>query len=112
MSPEPLGTPKAGEAYRRPVQDKPFRVIWREGERDRSRAFGGPGEFAHHEARARDREGAMLIGADIRHGWVYDFDTSEWHSTYNMLGKWGQRREPTPEERERILAMGLTWDPR
>lgn len=111
--PEPLGTPKAGEAYRRSVQDKPFRVIWRDpAGHDRSRAFAGPGEFAHHEARQRNWTGSMLIGADIRRGWVYEWDDTHWHSIYNLLGKWGQRREPTPEERERILAMKLTWDPR
>jgi hypothetical protein len=99
---EPLARPAKRQSYRRPTRDKPFRVVWREGGKDRSQAFGGPGQLAQDEARRRWLMGWSVLGVDVRSGYVYDYD----------LGHFKKRREPTNEERERILAMGFTYDPR
>jgi hypothetical protein len=96
--PEPLGASVKGARYRRPVKDKPYRVIWQDGSRWRSKAFAWWGP-AREEM---DRHDHVLL-VHITRGEVADRPLFE-HSF-----KW---REPTERERDVIMAMGMTYEAR
>ena len=99
----PLGFPKARGTYRRRTRQKPIRVIWREDGRDRSKAFGGINRYVKDEVRwARRKSELPVLVINVETGRVWD----------TAFGGSVSRdpRAATPEERERILAMKLTYE--
>lgn len=94
-----LARPVEGRTYRRPQNDKPLRLIWRDPEtkRDRSKAFKWAGPL-QDDARYLARIGGDPLLVDLKRGLVR-----------KLYDSW---REPTEEEARRVRARHLVYEPR